>query len=70
MGLSIEEDCAAKPKFASSQELLSLTTWGRKLKKVMKDSLVNREIRLQLSFQLKVTLLVKKKKFFLIIKIT
>lgn len=53
------EDCAAKPKFASSQELLGPTIWGRKLKKVMKDSLVNREIRLQLTFQLKVTLLVK-----------
>lgn len=45
---------------ASSQELLSLTTREGSLKKVMKDSLVNREIKLPLTFQLKVTLLVKK----------
>lgn len=32
---------------------------GKEAEKVMKDSLVNQEIRLQLTFQLKVTLLVK-----------
>lgn len=37
---------------------------GKEAEKVMKDSLVNREIRLPLTFQLKVTLLVKKKNFF------
>ena len=36
---------------------------GKEAEKVMKDSLVNREIRLPLTFQLKVTLLVKKKNF-------
>lgn len=53
------ENGTAKPKLASSQEPAWPHHLGKETEKVMKDSLVNWEIRLQLTFQLKVTLLVK-----------
>lgn len=58
MGLGAQ-DAKAKPKLVPSQELLGLAIWGKEAEKVMKDSSVNQERRLQLTFQLKVTLLVK-----------
>ena len=52
-GLRSQTEIRFQPRAAWPHRL------GKETEKVMKDSLVNREIRLQLTFQLKVTLLVK-----------
>lgn len=58
MGLSVEG-----PQSQTKIHFQPRAVWphhlGKEAEKVMKDSLVNQEISLQLTFQLKVTLLVK-----------
>lgn len=51
--------CQSQTKISSQPSAAWPHHLGKEAERVMKDSLVNWEIRLQLVFQLKVTLLVK-----------